>query len=145
MGHLRVVLKNYGQFRIADLYKEHRHQCARLEEIIESFSGGRRRFTTDQLLNVITERIVRRGGIPIIDGIPAANGSRTVAHFLYRIGFITGRDEEDRAGLGFVRFEDRPNLLSTNVNLDDNLSWEVHPSYRDALRIQQAQDHADTN
>lgn len=143
MGHIRSVLKNYGQFRIADLYKEHRHQCARLEEIIESFSGGRRRFTTDQLLQAITDKIVRRGGIPIIDGIPAANGSRTVAHFLFRIGFITARDEEDRTGLGFVRFEDRPNLLSTNVNLDDSHSWEVHPSYRDALRIQVSGEHGE--
>lgn len=136
IGHFRAVLKNYGQFRIADLYKEHRHQCARLEEIIESFSGGRRRFTTDELLGAITDKIIKRNGMPVIDGIPAANGARTVAHFLYRIGFITARDEQDSAGLGFVRFEDRPNLLSTNINLDDDHSWEVHPSYRDVLRIQ---------
>ena len=143
MGHFRAVLKEYGQFRIADLYKEHRHQCARLEEIIESFSGGPRKFTTEQLLKAITEQVIRHKGMPIIDGISAANGSVTVAHFLYRIGFITARDEQDQAGLGFVRFEDRPNLLSSTVNLDDNHYWEVHPSYRDVLRIRSSQEDVD--
>ncbi|MNH42295.1 hypothetical protein D3C79_1039650 [compost metagenome] len=45
------------------------------------------------------------------------------------------RDEEDKTGLGFVKFEDRPNLLSSKSNLDDGLIWEIHPSYRDVLRI----------
>jgi hypothetical protein len=37
--------------------------------------------------------------------------------------------------LGFIRFEDRPHLLSSNENRDDGLPWEVHPSYRSVLRI----------
>jgi hypothetical protein len=137
MGNVREVLKNYGKFRIADLYKEHLHQCPRLEEIIESFSGGRPRFTTEELLSAITEKIVRHRGLPVIDGVAATGGSLTVAHFLYRIGFITGRDETDSAGLGFIRFEDRPNLLSTAANLDDNHEWEIHPAYREILRIRE--------
>jgi hypothetical protein len=134
-GHIDAVLRNYGQFRIADLYKEHRHQCNRLEDIIESFSGGCKDFTTDSLLSRITEKVIRHRGLPVIDGIPAANGSLTVAHLLYRMGFIAARDENDQAGLGFVRFEDRPGLLLSSVNLDDDLTWEIHPSYREVLRI----------
>jgi hypothetical protein len=111
------------------------HQCPQLDAIIEIFSGGKPRFTTDELLAIITEKIVRHRGVPIIDGLPAANGSLTIANFLFRTGFITGRDEKDVAGLGFVRFEDRPNLLTTTANIDDGLSWEVHPAYRDILRI----------
>lgn len=135
MSDFKDVLKAYGKFRIADLYKEHLHQCPKLEEIIEVFSSGKPRFSTDELLRLITDRVVRHRGLPIIDGVLAANGSLTIAHFLYRIGFITARDEQDAAGLGFVRFEDRPNLLSTTANLDDKLSWEIHPAYRDVLRI----------
>ena len=45
------------------------------------------------------------------------------------------RDDNDNTGLGFIRFEDRPNLLSTTANLDDNMNWEIHPAYRDVLRI----------
>lgn len=135
IGHIRFVLKKYGQFRIDDLYKEHRHQCDRIEDIVESFSGGAKKYTTDQLLKHITDNIIRHRGLPIIDGMPATNGSLTVANFLFRTGFIMARDENDKTGLGFVRFEDRQNLLSSISNLDDNLIWEIHPSYREVLRI----------
>lgn len=134
MSDVAPVMKAYGGFRIADLYKEHLHQCPQLDSLIEVFSGGKPRFTTSEMLATITQAI-RHRGMPVIDGLPAANGSLTVAHFLYRIGFIDARDEQDVTGLGFVKFEDRPNLLTTTVNLDDGLSWEVHPAYRDVLRI----------
>lgn len=135
IGHVRSVLKKYGVFRLSDLYKEHRHQCAFLQIIIESFSGGRFRFTTDQLFDHISDKIVKRYGIPVIDGVSATRGGLSVAHFLYRCGFIAARDEADVTGLGFIRFEERPDLLSTDVNLDDGLAWEIHPSYREVLRL----------
>ncbi|MWV11985.1 hypothetical protein F3I62_07780 [Pseudomonas sp. R-28-1W-6] len=135
IGHIRSVLQEYGGLRIADLYKEHRHQCARLVEIIESFSGGQKIYTTTQLLSHIAEKIIKHGGLPTIDGISAENGGLTIAHLLYRIGFITARNENDSTGLGFVRFEDRPNLLTSKTNLDDGLDWEIHPSYRSILSV----------
>lgn len=135
VGHIRSVLRAYGQLRVNDLYKEHRHQCAVLQDIVESFSGGTHRFTTDALLDHIAENVIRRIGIPKIDGVTAEMGQMAVAHFLYRIGFIAARDESDTAGLGFIRYEERPNLLATRVNLDDGLPWEIHPSYRQVLRI----------
>lgn len=134
-GHVKSVLREYGQFRVSDLYKEHRHQCPMLQDIIESFSGGAHRFTTNELIDHIAEKIIRKIGIPAIDGINADKGSISVAHFLFRCGFIAARDEADVTGLGFVRYEERPNLLTSNINLDDGMSWEVHPSYRDVLRI----------
>ncbi|MEK1911200.1 MAG: hypothetical protein AAAB21_13710, partial [Pseudomonas chlororaphis] len=135
MGHIKEVLRTYGKFRVSDLYKEHRHQCPMLQEIIESFSGGVYRFTTNQLTNHITDKVIKRIGIPAIDGISAEKGALSVAHFLFRCGFIAARDETNVTGLGFIRHEERPNLLTSNVNLDDGMSWEVHPSYRDVLRI----------
>lgn len=135
MGHIKSVLKDYGVFRVSDLYKEHRHQCPSLQSILESFSGGRSRFTTDQLLEHIAEKVIIRHGIPKIDGGSQDRGALSVANFLYRIGFIAARDESDSTGLGFVRFEDRPNLLNAEENLDDGLGWEVHPSYREVLRL----------
>lgn len=136
IGHIRDVLRAYGVLRVNDLYKEHRHQCPLLQEIVESFSGGPRRFTTDELMNHIGSKIIARIGIPKIDGISAERGAFAVAHFLFRCGFIAARDEEDPAGLNFIRFEERPNLLSARANPDDGLSWEIHPSYRQVLRIQ---------
>lgn len=145
IGHVRAVLRAYGQLRINDLYKEHRHQCPVLQEIVESFSGGPRRFTTDALLNHIADRVIRRIGVPRIDGITAEAGPMAVAHFLFRTGFIAARDETDAAGLGFVRYEERPNLLATRINLDDGLPWEIHPSYRQVLRIQNGNRNDDSD
>lgn len=136
LGHVKAVLRTYGQHRINDLYKEHRHQCPALQDIVESFSGGQRRFTSDQLLDHIANRVIKRIGTPTIDGITVEKGTLSVAHFLFRCGFIAARNDADPTGLGFIRFEDRPNLLATRVNLDDGLEWEIHPSYREVLRIQ---------
>jgi hypothetical protein len=143
MGHVRDSLREYGKSRVSDLYKEHRHQCARIEGIIETFSGGPTRYTTNELLKHLTERLIKRHGLPNIDGIVAEKGSVTVAHFLYRIGFIAARDESDPKTLEFVRYEDRPNLLSTVANLDDGMDWEIHPSYRQVLRIKKSRDETE--
>lgn len=136
IGHVHEIMEKYGKLRVADLYKEHNHQCEQLEAIVESFSCGRSRYTTSELLTHITDKIIKIKGSPIIDGRPATQGSLTVANFLFRIGFIDARDDTDDTGLGFVCFEERPNLLSSTTNLDDNLDWEIHPSYRKVLRIQ---------
>ncbi len=135
MPNIRAALEKYGQLRMSDLYKEHRHQCPQLEDIIETFSGCQKRYSSRDLLKHITEKIIKRIGFPKIDGITADKGSISIAAFLYRIGFIAARDDGEVNTLGFIRFEDRPNLLSTTANLDDGMNWEIHPSYRNVLRI----------
>lgn len=135
VNHIHDVMQAYGKFRVDDLYKEHRHQCAVLKDIVESFSGGMKRYETSKLLEHITDKIILKIGTPKIDGVTAADGPLTVAHFLFRCGFIAARDDNDPAGLGFIHFEDRPNLLTSHANLDDGLVWEIHPSYRRVLRI----------
>ena len=134
ISHIDKSLKEYGEFRLRDLYKEHAHQCAILRDLIEIFSAGPKRYTTDSILTLITAKIIRKHGAIKIEGAYCNNGGLGIAHFLYRIGFIHGRDQ-DGIGLNFVRFEDRPDLLTTTENLDDGLVWEIHPSYRNVLRI----------
>jgi len=135
LKHIVSKLKLYGQSRLDDLYREHRHQCPAIEKIIETFAGGKSGFSTQELLQHITEKIIKKSGMPVIDGGLAAGGSLSIAHFLFRMGFICARDENAQESLGFVKFEDRPNLLSSIANLDDGLPWEIHPSYRAVLRI----------
>ena len=125
---------DYGAARLADLYKEHRHQCKNIDQLIEAFSGGQTKFTTPELLEVIQDRLVKEIGLPEIDGNDGVQDTLGVAHFLFRIGFISARDEA-QLPLGFVIFEDRPNLLTSALNPDDGLLWEIHPSYRQVLRI----------
>ena len=136
IGDINTSLKEYGQSRLSDLYKEHRHQCAEIEILVETFAGGPAQFTTDQLLERVRAHIIQRYGMPVLDGISIQPRELAVAHFLFRIGFINARDESlDDGPLGFIRFEDRPHLLSSSQNRDDGLPWEIHPSYRTVLRI----------
>jgi hypothetical protein len=136
IGDVKFCLKEYGQSRLSDLYKEHRHQCPQMEVLVEAFAGGAPQFTTDVLLDKIRTGIIRKYGMPTLDGISIRPRELALAHFLFRIGFINARDERlDHAPLEFIRFEDRPHLLSNNQNRDDGLPWEIHPSYRAVLRI----------
>jgi hypothetical protein len=137
MSDVRVVMKEYGQARLSDLYKEHRHQCPKLEVIVECFAKGPSRFTTYELLGRLRTQVIERFGMPALDGIDIEPRELAVAHFLFRVGFINARDDSasDGEALHFIRFEDRPYLLRTKANLDDDLPWEVHPAYRSVLRI----------
>ncbi len=137
MSDIKSVMKEYGQSRLSDLYKEHRHQCSKLEVVIESFAGGPARFLTRELLLRIKDLVIAKFGMPTLDGIEIEPRELAVAHFLYRVGFVNARDDSASQGeaLHFIRFEDRPHLLMGKQNLDDNLPWEVHPAYRWVLRI----------
>jgi hypothetical protein len=139
MPNIEASLKKYGQLRLSDLYKEHKHQCPKMEILIEVFSTERPRYTTSDLLAKIETDIVNKQEDPIkIDGVVSKDTVLDIAHFLYRIGFLAARD--DKSGvLGFVRFEDRPHLLSSRENPDDGLGWEIHPAYRSVLRIKRAE------
>lgn len=135
IGHINAALQKYGEVRLSDLYKEHKHQCPSLQTLLESFARGPSQYSTNALFTRITDRIIRNHGMIEIDGVKSGGGSVSIAHFLYRIGFICARDDSNQSALSFVRYEDRPNLLSTTQNMDDGLVWEVHPSYRKVLHI----------
>ena len=135
IGDINVCLKDYGRSRLSDLYKEHRHQCSEIETLVEAFAGAPAQFSTDAILEKIRSDIIARYGMPVIDSVVIKPRELAVANFLFRIGFINARDESTQAPLEFIRFEDRPHLLSSSENRDDHLPWEIHPSYRTVLRI----------
>lgn len=135
INHIREILKDYGKNRLSDLYKEHLHQCAELKNIIETFSGKEITYSTKHLLEKIQLDVIDKYGIPVIDGKQNQKGALAVAHFLYRIGFLALRDEKSDTELGFTYYEDRPDLLDTESNLDDGKPWEIHPSYRTVLNL----------
>jgi hypothetical protein len=134
---IRAVMKKFSRLRLNDIYKEHSHQFENLEILIETFSNSPARYDTAELLSQIATKFVNKvgsGNIKPIDGVPYRYHLQ-LAHFLYKVGFIVGRREDGVSpNADFVRFEERPELL-TDAVMDDGLLWEVHPSYRDALTI----------
>lgn len=122
-----VMKRNFTRSRLDDLYKEHAHQFADLERLVETVLAGGVKFTTQDLLRDLQNRYVRHVGhnsVPMIDGYEYRQPMQ-LAHFLYKIGFISGRRNHD-----FTTFEQRPELLKDVRNADDGMAWEIYPSYR---------------
>lgn len=139
LHHAKQSMPLFGQRRLSDLYKEHQYQFSELKGLLESFSGGSRSYTTEALLGRLQERYIGKratGPVPIIDGV-AYHSERQLARLLFKMGFISGHHEDARhRGVPeFVSFEERPDLLEVQTNLDDSMTWEVQPAYRNALNI----------
>lgn len=133
-GNINFAMAEYGKFRMADLYKEHRHQCESLEMIIEIFRSGERSYSTADLVALIKEKIIGTGKKIYIDGSKKECDEIQIGKYLYRIGFITLRNDEYNKALGLTRYEDDPYLFSEH-NLDAQQIWEIHPAYRTVLKI----------
>jgi len=137
-SNLENVLEAFGRERLDDLHKEHSHQFAGLQALTESFARNKSIYYTPDLLKGLWDRYVESIGglkyVPTLDGLPVSSPLE-LAHFLYRIGFINGRVRGEDDSIEFVRYEERPDLLSTTVNPDDGMRWDVHPCYRRALSI----------
>jgi len=130
------ILSDFGRLRVNDIYKEHSHQFGELQKLIETFSKGQKRYSTDQLLNKIQSGFVDRIGIDSIGKIDSESYIRPlqIAQLLYRIGFVLLRETPNPGSPpSFVDFDERPELL-TDPSLDyAHCVWEVHPSYRGIL------------
>lgn len=139
MHHVTQAMGEFGRRRLADLYKEHHYQFTDLRRLVECFAGGPRRFTTADLTRRIDQHYVARTGpaqVPPVDGVPFRD-SLQLAKFLYKCGFVNGHNAE-RATLAvpeFVPYESRPDLLEADTNLDDGMSWELQPAYRNILQV----------
>lgn len=139
VSEINDVMVDFGKRRLADLYKEHTHQFADLQKIIEAFSNGDRRYTTREITTKITNGYIKlksAASIPEIDGMPYRD-SIQIAHFLFKCGFVVGHNQDDptQDSPEFVSYDMRPDLLQVDTNLDDGMLWEVQASYRKALRI----------
>ncbi len=130
------ALDTFGKTRLEDLYKEFSRQCPQISQIIESFIGSRKMFSTYELLQQITNRITNRMGQVEINGIQGNGDSISIAHFLYKIGFILGRNGKTDENLPFVEYAHRPDLLKSETNLSNGLDWEIHPAFHKALHIE---------
>lgn len=134
---INAIEKTYSRLRLNDIYKEHSHQYAGLEKLIETFSNSPARYSTSDLLTQIARQYVNKvggGNIPDLDGVPYSQPIQ-LAHFLYKVGFIVGRRDKTGGNPDFARYEERPELLVDARNPDDGMLWEVHPAYRETLTI----------
>ncbi|MBF0623158.1 MAG: hypothetical protein HQL54_14670 [Magnetococcales bacterium] len=130
--HIDNVWGEFGKQRIADLVAEHKHQCKEVEELITAFRNSDRRLTRDELMSLINRKIKPHINT-YIEG-KYVNDAVSIARFLFRIGFIQARAEND-GEFEHYDFSSMPNFLSTRTDDDFGVKWEIHPCYREALDI----------
>jgi hypothetical protein len=113
---------------------EFRSQCPEIEDLLTAFVGQPEWFSTANLISTINNRILQSVQ-PKIAGITGKASAQEVASFLFQIGFLTARKDLPSGDYEHLAFADNPRLLSARTNLDQGYSWEVHPVFRQALKL----------
>ncbi|OOG41284.1 hypothetical protein B0B52_12085 [Polaromonas sp. A23] len=134
----------FGRKRIEDTEAEFRSQCPQISELIGAFSRQPDLYSTDELLKTIHNRIIQAVN-PMLSGSVGKPSDLDVAHFLFQIGFISGRrDFGEGRGYDHVYYREQPGLLKLRTNIDDGLRWEINPIYRDVLNLRYVADKRHT-
>lgn len=134
LDHINYILSDFGAHRRDDLIKEHIHQFDELNNLIDALRATKKEFN-HQELNLILETGFIRGreksSIPSVDGKPYAE-TEDLGDFLYKLGLIS-RIHDD--GKKFTHFTDDPDLYRSAENRKNNITWSIHPAYRNFLNI----------
>lgn len=130
-------MATFGARRIEDTVAEFKAQCPEIDELIQAFSRGKEQLTTAELFAIIQNRVLTHVS-PHIAGVTGAVDARAVARLLFEIGLFYGRRDLPNGEYEHLSFSDRPMLFKARTNIDDGLSWEIHPVYRQALEIRDA-------
>lgn len=72
---------------------------------------------------------------PKIVGVMGNPSTAEVAHFLFQIGFLTARRDCGNNTYEHISYAENPTLLNAKSNIDQGFSWEVHPVFRQALKL----------
>ncbi|WP_273207815.1 P-loop ATPase, Sll1717 family [Marinobacter subterrani] len=134
LDYINQILDKYGKNRKNDLIKEHQHQFAELDKLIDSFRANGKTYTRSTLANMFDEEFIRGRSlesISEIDGKSYASLS-DLGEFAFKIGLISKIHDN---GKNFTHFSDDPDLFRSNENMDDRITWSVHIAYREFLNI----------
>lgn len=139
-----AVLETYSQERLKDLVNEYVNQLPKLQNLLVRMAPTQKEFqskTTERYVYSTAELHTKIKNIQqnMDIRIYQANCEKLcsadfhqIAHFLYKIGFITGRKRNESGKIERVYYDESPYLLNSNVG-DRGYSWEIHPAYRGAL------------
>lgn len=149
------VLESYSQERLKDLVNEYSKQLPELRDLlirmaptqkeIKSKVNERYVYTTTELHEKI-KNIQQNINISIHQSQYEKMCSadiHEISHFLYKIGFITGRKRGEDNRIIRTYYDESPYLLYSHTG-DKGYSWEIHPAYRGALANGKNDDWAST-
>ncbi|MCH7903289.1 MAG: hypothetical protein IH944_01830 [Armatimonadetes bacterium] len=126
-------LESFGERRVSDTIVEFRSMCPEIEEILTAFAKQAEDYKTDELITLIEKRILTHVNVKISGSVGNASAIN-IAQFLFQIGFITARRQEN-GGYQHYSYVDKPELLKSRTSVDQGLAWEIHPVFRQVLQI----------
>jgi hypothetical protein len=127
-------LTAFGARRIADTVAEFKPQCQQIQELITAFQNQREDYSTSELIDTISRRVLPSVSVRI-EGIPHQPDARKIAAFLFYVGFLTARRDLPSGGYEHFTYSEKPDLLESRPNIDQGMSWEIHPVFRQALGL----------
>jgi hypothetical protein len=136
-GDFRSVFEEYSQGRVQDTINEFRSELPDIERLIMNMKPNKVErqakagyvYKTDDLLKKLRS-IAEQGRFLTRSGREA--DPRDLAHFLYKINFLTARKELDGGEIERRYFEE--NRYISGRFADFGYDWEIHPAYRWALQ-----------
>lgn len=134
---VKDVLASFSKNRYDDTIVEFKSHCAELPELLTAFTNQSERFTTDSLLKLLRDNVLQQVH-PKIAGYSTPVQPREVAQFLFEIGFLSARLDRPDGTYEHKTFADLPDLLDSRVNIDQGYSWEIHPVFRQTLKLRSA-------
>ena len=137
-GHLKIdgpdinsALPAYSAQRRLDLVGEHSQEYSYFNVLLQTFSGWKRRFTTQEMLTKISAEYIKK-----TTSTPGRQSDAVqLAHLLFRSGTITAVRKGGGRRAPRFEYEDRPTLLTSRAELDEGCDWEIPMFLRDALKI----------
>lgn len=135
--HLQSIFEEYSQGRIQDTINEYRSELSNIESLIFGMKPNRKEkvlsdsfiFSTAEL-NGKLNNILQQNRFIFASG--KIGSAKELAHFLYKINFLTARKILPDGEIDRKYFEESRYLSSSTV--DFGYDWEIHPAYRWALQ-----------
>ena len=135
--HFQAIFEEYSQGRIQDTINEYRSELSNIESLLFGMKPTKKAktagdgyvYTTNELMLKLNN-IMQHHRYYLKDGKLA--DAKMLAHFLYKINFITARKVLESGEIQRKYFEESRYLLSEFV--DFGYDWEVHPAFRWALQ-----------
>lgn len=142
-NHFNAVFEEYSQGRIQDTINEYRTELPEIEKLIFGMKPTKKeRLASDSFVFTTSELHLKLNKILQQHQYVFANKKKAtakdLAHFLYKINFLTARKDLEDGFTDRKYFEENRYLSSSSV--DFGYDWEIHPAYRWALQPDSIQD-----
>lgn len=142
-AHFKNIFEEYSQGRIQDTINEYRTELPNIEKLLFGMKPTKKEkvvadsfvFNTPQL-HLKINNIIQQNSFVYANGKVCS--AKDLAHFLYKINFLTARKILEYGEIDRKYFEEN-RYLSTGT-VDFGYDWEIHPAYRWALQPDTIQD-----